>query len=136
MKNEPQLAWYKNAKDLIGSTEFSVTPEDQNISDRSAAFINHVMDRSGISGTKSVNAKSFLDWGQKLDRFVPGCVVVFWRVKPSSDRGFVAIGCELSSSGKHVQVIGDSTNGPIATEWMSVQSVLGYRWPSGAKIPV
>jgi uncharacterized protein (TIGR02594 family) len=44
-----------------------------------SAFVNFCMQKSGQPRTRSARARSWLDWGEEADDFVPGCVVVLPR---------------------------------------------------------
>lgn len=45
-----------------------------------AAFVGAMLERVGIRSTRFESAKSYLDWGEKLDTPAYGCIVVFTRV--------------------------------------------------------
>lgn len=49
-----------------------------------SAFVNWVLKESGVEGTNNAMARSFLNWGVKLDEPQPGCIVVLKRGAPPS----------------------------------------------------
>ena len=55
-----------------------------------SSFVNWTFAQTGIAGTGSALARSWLDWGQPLQAPVTGCVVVLWRDDPESWKGHVS----------------------------------------------
>ena len=57
-----------------------------------AAFVGAVLAECGLSGTKELNARSYLNWGQPVDleQAKKGDVVVFWRGSKDGWKGHVA----------------------------------------------
>ena len=57
-----------------------------------AAFVGSVLAECGLSGTKELNARSYLKWGQPVDleQAKKGDVVVFWRGSKEGWKGHVA----------------------------------------------
>ena len=62
-----------------------------------AVAVGSWLERSGIKSTKSLTARSYLNWGHEvgtkddLSKCLPGDVVVFWRVRPDSWKGHVGL---------------------------------------------
>jgi len=65
-----------------------------------AAFVGAILGRCGVRGTRSLAARSYLAWGQKVQEheIQPGDVVVSWRVAPDSWQGHVEIATEWRGS--------------------------------------
>lgn len=55
-----------------------------------AAFANWVLKEAGLKYQKTLNARSFLKIGEKVENPEMGDLVVFWRESPSSWKGHVA----------------------------------------------
>jgi uncharacterized protein (TIGR02594 family) len=98
-----------------------------------SSFVNWVVIKAGINGTNKGNARSWLNWGQKLSKPIPGCVVVFWRDSPSSWKGHV--GFYVGDAGSYVKVLGGNQGNAVTISTYPKSRVLGYRWPSNAPLP-
>jgi uncharacterized protein (TIGR02594 family) len=61
-----------------------------------SAFVNWCLLQVGIVGTNSAAAKSWLDWGDELDKPIPGCITIIRQKKKGTDKN------TGSSSGYHV----------------------------------
>lgn len=92
-----------------------------------SAFANWVMKQAGIKGTGLANARSWLDWGRKLDAPVPGCVVVLKRgTSPTSGH----VGFYLEPKGDRIAVLGGNQGNSVKVSNYLVADVLGYRLPA------
>lgn len=89
-----------------------------------SSFVSWCLERSGIESTKSAWARSYLNWGKKLERPKYGCVVVFSR---GTDSGHVAF--YLSEGTDFVTVIGGNQSDSVCETSYPKSRVLGYRWP-------
>jgi uncharacterized protein (TIGR02594 family) len=96
-----------------------------------AAFANAMLERAGYAGTKSLAARSFLTWGSKLNRPKLGCLVVLWRVSPTSWEGHV--GFYVGEDANNVFLLDGNTGNKVGVHKHSKKRVLGYRWPTTAK---
>ena len=96
-------------------------------------FVNWVVKKAGINGTNKGNARSWLSWGQRLNKPVPGCVVVFWRDSLSSWKGHV--GFYVGEAGSHVKVLGGNQGNAVTISTYPKGRILGYRWPSNTPLP-
>ena len=94
-----------------------------------SSFVNWVMESSGIPGTRSAAARSWLDWGVKLDSPMLGCVVVLKRGKnPRS--GHVTL--YMGGDGDRLEGLGGNQSNQVQISRYKVANVLGYRWPAQA----
>lgn len=75
-------------------------------------------------------ARAWLDWGHKLDKPVPGCIVIFER-KGGGHVGFV-VG---ETKDGHLLVLGGNQGNRVSIAPFSKDRVLGYRWPISAGFP-
>lgn len=98
-----------------------------------SAFANWCMRQAGIKGTGLANARSWLDWGDKLQEPVEGCVVVLRRGAPPS--GHVAFYAGSPTPGV-IKLLGGNQGDQVKYSYFKTADVLGYRWPHAAAIPV
>ncbi|EPZ6046381.1 TIGR02594 family protein [Enterobacter hormaechei] len=91
-----------------------------------AAFTGAMLERVGIRSTRFESAKSYLDWGEKLDAPIYGCVVVFTR-SGGGHVGFV-VGKRLNGD---LLVLGGNQSDAVNIRAFSTERVTGYRWPTG-----
>jgi uncharacterized protein (TIGR02594 family) len=92
-----------------------------------SSFVNWCLAQAGIAGTGSALARSWLEWGQALEKPVPGCLVVLYRDDPSSWKGHV--GFYLRSDAQHIYLLGGNQLEEVREHFYPLASVLGYRWP-------
>lgn len=92
-----------------------------------AAFVGAMLARAGYPNTGSLAARSYLNYGTKLERPVPGCIVVFWRGSPTSWEGHVAF--YVRDDGTHVRVLGGNQSDAVTEASYPKTQVLGYCWP-------
>ena len=96
-----------------------------------AAFVGSMLERCGIQSTRFESAKSYLSWGEKLDRPVYGCVVVFSR-DGGGHVGFV-VGKDIAGN---LLVLGGNQGDAVNVKAFPLSRVTGYLWPEGEPIPV
>lgn len=92
-----------------------------------AAFANAMLKRAGLDGTGSLAARSFLEWGDKLDAPRVGCIVVFWRGSKTSWQGHV--GFYVGEDKTHIKVLGGNQGNAVTIGRYAKSRLLGYRWP-------
>lgn len=98
-----------------------------------AAFANAMLKRAGIEGTGSLAARSFLQWGEKLDKPRVGCLVVLSRGNPKGWQGHV--GFYVGEDRTHIHVLGGNQSNAVSIARYSKTRLLGYRWPKEAAKP-
>lgn len=100
-----------------------------------AVFVNGIMVATGHKSTKSALAKSFLKWGYKLDKPVPGAVVIFDR-PPEPWMGHVGI-VETVNSNSTVTIINGNVSNMVKRSTFTIASIVpnGIRWPDDAPLP-
>lgn len=96
-----------------------------------SSFVNWCLAQSGIAGTGSALARSWLEWGMPLESPVPGCIAVLTRDDPNSWKGHV--GFFLRIEGDSVILLGGNQLEEVRELSYPVTSVLGYRWPGPVK---
>lgn len=95
-----------------------------------AAFVGAMLEHVGIQSTRFESAKSYLQWGEKLDNPIPGCIVVFTR-EGGGHVGFVM----GQTRGGSLVVLGGNQSDAVNYKAFSRQRVSGYRWPAGEPKP-
>lgn len=96
-----------------------------------AAFVGAMLERCGIQSTRFESAKSYLSWGEQLDRPVYGCVVVFSR-DGGGHVGFV-VGKDKAGN---LLVLGGNQGDAVNVKAFPLSRVTGYRWPKGEPLPL
>ena len=91
--------------------------------------MNWVLAQSGIKGTGSALARSWLDWGEPLEAPLPGCIAVLWRDDPTNWKGHV--GFWLREDAAEVHLLGGNQLEAVREHTYPRLCVLGYRWPGG-----
>ena len=91
-----------------------------------AAFVGSCLERSGMTSTRALNARSYLKWGRKIDKPVPGCIVIFKRGN-SSWQGHVAF--FVKEENGRIYVLGGNQGNTVKVSSYSKASLLGYRLP-------
>ena len=92
-----------------------------------AGFANACLERSGYPGSKSLAARSFLNWGKVVKRPYPGCIAVFSRGDPRGWQGHV--GFYVGESGGKINVLGGNQSNQVSIAGQSKARLLGYREP-------
>lgn len=91
-----------------------------------AAFVGAMLKRAGQKGTGKLNARSYLDWGQPVERkdARPGDVVVFKRGN-SSWQGHVAF--FVKDCGASIDVLGGNQSNAVNVKGYKASQLLGIR---------
>jgi uncharacterized protein (TIGR02594 family) len=92
-----------------------------------AGFVNAMLERAGYAGSKSLAARSFLNWGKTLAKPYPGCIAVFSRGDPRSWQGHVGI--YVGEAAGQVRVIGGNQANEVSIADYPKANLLGYREP-------
>ena len=87
-----------------------------------SGFVNWCVERSGIAGTDSAVAKSWLHWGKKLSDPVEGCIVVYDRGGAKGHVGFF-----ISQSGATIQTLGGNQSDAVTIAGQPKSKLLGFR---------
>jgi uncharacterized protein (TIGR02594 family) len=111
--------------------EFVPKP-DPNSDERSwgAVFINYSLEKSGVRGTRSSNALSFLTWGVPLDRPAVGAIAV---LDYGNGRGHVGM-VEGQYHGMIV-LLGGNQSDSVSRTAFPASEIAAYRWPEGRPGP-
>lgn len=95
-----------------------------------AAFTGFCLEKVGIKSSRFESAKSYLDWGQKMDKPAIGCIVVFQR-EGGGHVGFLA-GVDLQG---RLLILGGNQGDEVNIRAFPTDRVVGYRWPDGYQMP-
>jgi uncharacterized protein (TIGR02594 family) len=99
------------------------------------AFTGHIMATSGQKlAAEPLRARSWLAWGQPLDKPVSGCVVVLKRGN-NPQQGHVGFFMQATKDGKGILVLGGNQGNRVSIQRFKSDDVLGYRMPEGAEPP-
>jgi uncharacterized protein (TIGR02594 family) len=99
-----------------------------------AAFVGSILELCGIQSTRSAAARSYQNWGVKIDRPIPGCIVVFWRGSPRGYSGHVGFVTGVTRSGNLI-VLGGNQGDMVSEKAFTKDRVVSYRWPTGVPVP-
>lgn len=94
------------------------------------AFAGAMLERAGVRSSRFEAAKSYLDWGVRLDGPVHGCVVVFSR----EGGGHVGFVVGQDDAGR-LLVLGGNQGDSVSVKAFPRDRVTGYRWPVDMDIP-
>lgn len=93
-----------------------------------SSFVSWSLAQVGIPGTGSALARSWLDWGEPLEKPVPGCIAVLSREDPTGWKGHV--GFFLRADEEYVYLWGGNQLDEVREHFYPLAAVLSYRWPS------
>jgi len=93
-----------------------------------AAFVGACLEQAGHVSTKSLLARSYLNWGKAADVPQFGDVVVFWRGSKKSWQGHVAF--FIKEDSRYVWALGGNQRNTVNVTRFPKSRVLGYRRPS------
>ena len=124
---------------IVGLWKFLGLPYRDDETPWCAGFVGGVLEKCKIKSSRSAMARSYQKWGVKIDRPIPGCIVVFWRGSPNGISGHVGFVTGLTREG-HLKVIGGNQNDQVseavyAAKGQPGSRVLSYRWPLGINVP-
>jgi len=95
------------------------------------AFCSYIMSTAGHGMPREpLRARSWLTWGQPIDKPLPGCVVVLKRGS-SPQSGHVGFWVQRGKNGTFYLLGGNQgSGGKVSIAKFKESDVLGYRWPS------
>lgn len=88
-------------------------------------FVNWCLLKTGIKGTNSAVARSFLTWGEETKTPTLGDIVVFWREPKGSNNGHV--GFYINETPDSIRVLGGNQNDAVNIKSFSKTQLLSYR---------
>jgi uncharacterized protein (TIGR02594 family) len=103
-----------------------------------AAFVGACLKRAGKPVAQPVElnlmARSYLKYGTKLAKPVPGCIAVWPRGKPPS--GHVGFVVSVDEAKGTIRTVEGNVSDQVMYKTHKITDALGYRWPPEAKQPV
>lgn len=91
-----------------------------------AIFVGAALTQAGYRHTQSAMARSYLNYGKRLDAPEVGAIAVLARGKPPSGHvAFVA-----GATATHVLLLGGNQGDAVKSVWFSRKDVIGYRMPT------
>lgn len=116
-EHNPRILAYHSATSLSASDD--ETPW-------CASFVNWCLEVTGVAGTRSATARSFLAWGREVpvDVVQPGDIAVFSRGS-SPWQGHV--GFFLGWDGPNIRLLGGNQSDSVSIATYSVGRLLGFR---------
>jgi uncharacterized protein (TIGR02594 family) len=91
-----------------------------------SSFVNWCVQQTGLQGTKSASARSWLGWGRELPAPQRGCIVVLSRGS-HAQQGHV--GFYHEDAGERILVLGGNQGNRVNISSFLKSRVLSYRWP-------
>ncbi len=92
-----------------------------------AAFLGACLERAGVESTRSLKARSYLGWGERLARPRPGCITVLSRGR---DKTLGHVAFFVREEGPDLFLLGGNQKDSVSVARYPKWRVLGYRWPS------
>ena len=92
-----------------------------------AAFVGAMLERSNLKSTKSLMARSYLDWGQKCGQAKLGTIAVF---KRGNSKVLGHVGFVMDETENHIQLLSGNQNNKVSIAAYNKDKLLGLRWPS------
>lgn len=103
-----------------------------------AAFLGSCLERGGIASTRSLLARTYLDWGEPAPAPRPGAIAVLSR---GNDPALGHVGFVVGSTATDIILLGGNQGGAVTVEVFPRARLLALRWPAsvipeGAPAPV
>lgn len=99
-----------------------------------AAYVNATLKQTGMDGTGSNMARSFLDWGQETKTPRKGDLAVFRRGDPNGPYGHVGFFDGYNPDGS-IRVLGGNQGDSVSLSNYSADDLLGFRTAGGQPAP-
>src|ERR1700755_1222837 len=122
IKEMPGAAFHPRIMEYFKATTLGTSVQNDETA-WCSAFACWCMERSGIASPHRANARSWLNWGEKLTTPRFGCIVVFWRGSPQSAQGHV--GFYVSETASTVNVLGGNQGNQVCVAPYPKMRVLG-----------
>ena len=90
-------------------------------------FVNWCAVKSGLKGSGSAAARSWLNVGTPVSNPQPGDIVVLWRESRHSWMGHVGFFFGFSKDGQRVFCLGGNQGNQVSISGFDINQVLGYR---------
>lgn len=139
MINKLDVPWLPTALGEFGTTEIAGIKNNPRIVEYAskttlnakddetpwcAEFVTWCLETAGYKSTQSAWARSYLEYGVKLDKPVPGCIVIYDR-----GNGMGHVHFYLYEKGDNIYGVGGNQSNAVNVSAYGKSKVLGYRWP-------
>lgn len=94
-----------------------------------AAFLGACLERSGQRSTRSLMARSYLEWGVDAGDLKLGAIAVLSRGR---DASLGHVGFVVGATAEHVMLLGGNQAQQVSVQAFARSRLLGVRWPAGA----
>ena len=95
-----------------------------------SSFANFIVQQVGLKGTRSAAARSWLRWGKKITKPIPGCIVVLDRKDANNpNAAHVTFFHYAEKAHGVICCIGGNQGDRVKESRYDVEKVLGYRMP-------
>ncbi len=91
-----------------------------------AAFIGAMLERANIKSTKSLMARSYINWGQKLREEKLGAIAI---LKRGNNELFGHVGFLISSTKDHIQLLSGNQSNKVSIATFKKDKLIDLRWP-------
>jgi uncharacterized protein (TIGR02594 family) len=138
-----QPAWLEQAWRELGIGEFAGTADNPAIAEFfraighaevrddevawCAAFAGACLERAGLRSTRSLAARSYLGWGQKLDEGRLGAIAVLNR---GADPAFGHVAFLVGETNGRLLLLGGNQADRVSVAAYDKSRLLGFRWPA------
>ena len=141
MNEEQMPKWLEIARKELGQAEIKGSKHNPRIIDYHFAtslkatedevpwcssFANWCMKQAMIKGTGSAAARSWLEWGHKVEKPVPGTICIFRR---GSDPKSGHVGFYVGEDDHTISLLGGNQGDRVSVAKYKKSELLGYRWP-------
>lgn len=90
-----------------------------------SAFMAWCAVKAGMVHTKSLAARSWLQWGIKVEEPIIGDIAVFWRIDPNGPYGHV--GMFVRKTTEFIWVLGGNQGNSVSISFYPINQLLEYR---------
>lgn len=88
-------------------------------------YLNWIMWQLGLSRSRNITARSWLQCGIDVKHASMGDIAIFWRESPNSWTGHVGI--YFSETDEQILILGGNQSDKVSFKWMKKTRLLGYR---------
>lgn len=90
-----------------------------------SAFLIAMTFRCGLNGSRSLSARSWLAFGEKISSPQPGDIAVFWRESEAGSLGHVGI--YIAELEQNLLILGGNESNRVMIEAFPTRRLLGFR---------
>ncbi|MEQ1716461.1 MAG: TIGR02594 family protein [Hyphomicrobium sp.] len=96
-----------------------------------AAFAGAMLKRAGLAGTKSLMARSYLNWGKPIEQGRLGAIAVLER---GSDPHAGHVGFLIGEAKGKILLLGGNQGDAVSVSAFDAARLIGYRWPASGDV--